>query len=89
MLTLKYCTEESSYQISFKRINSTIVQINGDFPVKADGFMIYKDQLLLGDYSSYRTIYRTLDHGAQFSDRGDTASADLLTSSPDAENTII
>ena len=89
MLTLKYYTEESLHRISFKKLTPTLIQITGDFPIKAGGFQIYKDHLLLGDYRAYRTVYRTIDHGAQFSCDGRTYSAAPSAPAVDRENTVI
>ena len=86
MLTLKYPTEESLYPITFKKLNSTTIQLTGDFPVRDVGFQIYKDHLLLGDYTAYRTIYRTLKNGAQFSCNGTAAPALPPSSPPDTDN---
>lgn len=86
MLTLKYTHEASPYQVTFKKINSTTVQLNGEFPIQATGFYLYKDHLLLGDYTAYKTIYRTLDNGVQFSCGEAAASALPPASPPDAAN---
>lgn len=71
MLNLKYIGESISYPISFQNISNTICQIAGEFPVKAGGFTlsrIGKDDAW--DYSEYKTVYRQIDGGAQFSNDG-------------------
>lgn len=70
MLTLKYAGEKTGYEVSFKSVNEHIIQITGYFPVKQKGFLLYRDGVdePLGDYTDYKTVYREVEHGAQFSD---------------------
>ena len=70
MLTLKYAGEKTGYEISFENVNEHVVQITGYFPVKQKGFLLYRDGVdePLGDYTDYKTVYREVEHGAQFSD---------------------
>ena len=72
MLNLKYIGSEEMYQVSFKSNSKSLVTITGDFPVKKTGFNLYlpgkKD--ILGDYSSFVTLYREIDGGAMFSNDG-------------------
>lgn len=72
MLSLKYAGEKTSYIISFKKISKNIVQVIGDFPVKRKGFGCYKvgSEDVLGDYTDYKTVYREIEGGAQFSNDG-------------------
>lgn len=69
-MLLKYVNEKNSYEVSFKRINSHIVQIKGDFPVKAKGFIVFREDIEDDpwDYKRFKTVYRKIDGGAQFSD---------------------
>ena len=72
MLNLKYIGSEEMYQVSFKLNSKSLVTITGDFPIKKTGFNLYlsgkKD--ILGDYSSFVTLYREIDGGAMFSNDG-------------------
>lgn len=70
MLTLKYSGEKTGYEVLFKNVSQHVVQITGYFPVKQKGFMLYRDGVeeILGDYSDYKTVYREVEQGAQFSD---------------------
>lgn len=72
MLNLKYIGSEEMYQVSFKSNGNNVVTITGDFPIKKTGFNLYlpgkKD--ILGDYSSFVTLYREIDGGAMFSNDG-------------------
>ena len=52
-------------------MNQHILQITGDFPVKTKGFILSRDGYNDNwDYSKFKTIYRTIEGGAQFSDDG-------------------
>lgn len=81
MLTLKYSGEKTGYEVLFKSVNSHVVQITGYFPVKQKGFMLYRDGVEepLGDYSDYKTVYREVEQGAQFSDDESVYAAPLPT----------
>lgn len=81
MLCLKYAGEKTSHIISFKRISKNIIQIMGDFPVKKKGFICTRigSEDILGDYADYKTVYREIDGGAQFSDDGSVYTAPVPT----------
>ena len=72
MIKLKYVGEKNIYDILFKKLNSNIVQITGDFPVKAKGFICFReeDEADEWNYEGFTTVYREIDGGAQFSDNG-------------------
>lgn len=71
MIQLTYIGEKSQYDISFKKINQHIIQIMGDFPVKTKGFILSRDGHNDNwDYSQFKTIYREIEGGAQFSNNG-------------------
>ena len=78
MLTLKYAGEKTGYEVSFKSVNEHIIQITGYFPVKQKGFLLYRVDEPLGDYTDYKTVYREVNHGAQFSDDGSVYIAPLV-----------
>lgn len=70
-MLLKYLNEENTYEINFKKISKNIVEIIGDFPIQDLGFTLSRvNQNDNWDYSSFTTIYRELDEGAQFSNDG-------------------
>lgn len=81
MLTLKYAGENTGYEVLFKNVSQHVVQVTGYFPVKQKGFLLYRDGIedILGDYSGYKTVYREVEHGAQFSDDGTVYVAPLPT----------
>lgn len=71
MIQLTYTGEKSQYDISLKKMNQHILQITGDFPVKTKGFILSRDGYNDNwDYSKFKTIYRKIEGGAQFSDDG-------------------
>ena len=71
MLKMQYIGEEKFHQVEFKNISSNVVQLLGDYPVKAVGFIMYKmNGQHLSDYSGFKTVYREVDGGYQFSNDG-------------------
>ena len=73
MLNLQYIGEKTYYQVSFKKVNSNIVEIIGDFPLKTKGFNLSRignPEAFTGDYSEFKTVYKEIAGGAQFSNDG-------------------
>ena len=72
MLILKYKKLKTPYEVEFSRISGNVVQVLGEVPEKLAGFELYRPDgiTLLGDYAAYKTVYRTVDGGLQFSDNG-------------------
>jgi len=71
MLEMKYIGEDTAHQVSFRNLSSHVCELAGDFPVQTAGFTlsrIGKDDHW--DYSGYKTIYRQLENGVQFSNDG-------------------
>lgn len=71
-MQIQYIKSKEIYEIeSIEQINDNVVQITGDLPIQEYGFMLLEDgKKFDGDYSKYRTIYRRIDSGAQFSNNG-------------------
>ena len=70
MLSLNYVGEYNSYEVEFDR-NEHVVTLKGDFPIKTTGF--YLSQLgKINDlnYTAFKTVYKVIAGGAQFSDDG-------------------
>ena len=68
MLSLNYAGEHDSYEVEFDR-NEHVVTLKGHFPIKTTGF--YLSQLgKLNDlnYTAFKTVYRVIAGGVQFSD---------------------
>ena len=71
MVILKYVGSKSSYEVDFKRISPHVVQIIGDIPLKTKGFTLSRDELDDGwNYKGFKTVYREIEGGVQFSDDG-------------------
>lgn len=72
MLHLIYVGEkEKKYAVDFTQVSEHVIQITGDFPVKGNGFTLSRiDCEDEWDYTGFRTIYRNIEGGAQFSDNG-------------------
>lgn len=71
-MKIQYIKSKETYDIeSVEKINDNVVQITGNLPIQEYGFMLSEDgKDFDGDYSRYRTIYRTIEGGAQFSNNG-------------------
>ena len=73
MLKVKFLGDSTYTKVAFSNVSEHVVQLIGDKKGlnKETGFKIYKmDNLELGDYSDYITIYRELDDGFQYSNDG-------------------
>ena len=71
MLIMKYCGSKTVYEVGFSKISPHVVQVIGDIPVKDKGFTLSRDQSEEDwDYRDYKTVYRQIDGGVQFSDDG-------------------
>ena len=71
-MQLMYVGEKSKYDISFKKISTHIVQIIGDLPIKEKGFILFREDVESDpwDYKKYKSVYRRIEGGVQFSDDG-------------------
>lgn len=69
MLNMKYVGEKTVYEVGFRKISNHAVEIQGDFPVKTKGFTLSRDESEdEWDYKRFKTVYRKIDGGIQFSD---------------------
>ncbi len=70
MILLRYVGEKTNYAVNFKKISKHVLQITGEVPVKKKGFILYRmeDPDDPWDYTEYKTVYREIDGGVQFSD---------------------
>lgn len=71
MLIMKYTGSKTTYEVEFDRLSQHVVQITGEMPVKDKGFTLSRD----GsddewDYKNFKTVYRKIEGGVQFSDDG-------------------
>lgn len=68
---MKYCGSKTVYEVEFSKISPHVVQVTGDIPVKDKGFTLSRDESEDDwDYRDYKTVYRQIDGGVQFSDDG-------------------
>lgn len=71
MLHLTYVGEEGKHAVDFEPINDHVVQLTGDIPVKGNGFTLSRiDSDDAWDYTAYRTVYKLIDGGVQYSNDG-------------------
>ena len=63
--------EIEKYPVEFRKISENIIELNGDFPIQTDGFMLSRENMDdKWDYSGFTTVYREIDGGCQFSNDG-------------------
>lgn len=68
MLLMRYLDQEIKYKIEYKKHSKNVVEIIGDIPVKATGFILSREGKHDNfDYSSFTTIYRKLEGSVLFS----------------------
>ena len=72
MLRLQYIGDNTTYLVEFKKISGQVVQVTGTLPVKTKGFTLsrIKEDAWRADYTAYRTVYREVPGGVQFSNDG-------------------
>ena len=73
MLNLNYIGYPENYSVSFRNINKNIVEVIGDIPSKETGFILTRignPYAFKGDYSEFKTIYKEVEGGFQFSNDG-------------------
>ena len=70
MLSLNYVGECDSYEVEFDR-NERVVTLKGDFPIKTPGFYLSQPGKINDlNYTAFKTVYRVIAGGVQFSDDG-------------------
>ena len=70
MIKIKFNEIEKPINVSFSMQNN-IITLTGNVPKDTSGFIAYTvNDIVLGDYSEYTTIYRVLPDAVQFSNDG-------------------
>ena len=70
MIKIKFNEIEKPINVSFSMQNN-IITLTGNVPQNTSGFIAYTvNDIVLGDYSEYTTIYRVLPDAVQFSNDG-------------------
>ncbi len=71
MLNMRYTGSKTSYEVEFRKVSPRVVELRGDFPAKDKGFTLSRDESDdEWDYKRFKTVYRKIDGGVQFSDDG-------------------
>lgn len=71
MLNMRYAKEQTVYEVGFRKISNHVIELEGDFPIKTKGFTLSRDESDdKWDYKKFKTVYRKIDGGVQFSDDG-------------------
>ena len=70
MIKIKFNEMEKPINVSFSMQNN-IITLTGNVPQNTSGFVAYTvNDIVLGDYSDFTTIYRVLPDAVQFSNDG-------------------
>lgn len=70
MINIQFLDSLETIQATVKKINDHVVHISG-IPINLSGFYVYNQyDVFIGNYSSFKTLYRTLENGFQLSDDG-------------------
>ena len=70
MIKIKFNEIEKPINVSFS-MQDNIITLTGNVPQNTSGFIAYTvNDIVLGDYSEYTTIYRVLPDAVQFSNDG-------------------
>lgn len=72
MIKVKFIGATAMNNVSFARVNNHVVELGGIADAPTTGFTTWRMDGVtqLGDFSSYTTVYRTLDNAVQLSDDG-------------------
>lgn len=71
MLKTKFNDSENYIYTSFSMSNGIVTLKGSDVPESEAGFRLYKSNgKVLGNYDDYKTVYRVLEDGVQFSNDG-------------------
>ena len=70
MIKVRFNNEKVFRDAEFDIVSGKIVQLVGNIEANTSGFGIYHNNMLIGDYSKYTTIYKQVDGGYQFSRDG-------------------
>lgn len=67
---LQFKSSEKNYNIVDISKTEHVVTLIGNIPENTSGFEIFNSNGKIGDYSDYKTVYRKLDNGIQYSNDG-------------------
>lgn len=74
MLNLRYIEETTDYSVSFRNISENVVEVVGaDLPARETGFIVTRigdPSAFTGDYTEFKTVYREVEGGFQYSNDG-------------------
>lgn len=71
MVKVKFIKTSEMIEVGFRIVNKNIVELQGKIPRNENGFNVYsRNNVLLGEYQEYKTIYKVTDNGIQFSNDG-------------------
>ncbi len=71
-MKLQYIGTTTKYDVEISAIKSNVIQVIGSLPMKEKGFNLYDSRGNIYDYSAYKTLYRAVTGGYQFSNNGET-----------------
>lgn len=81
MVKIKFNKSTTSYYVNFRKISDNIVKLFGSgIPESTSGFKAYtENDMLLGDYSDFITVYAVDDDGIRFSNDGSVEPIEEIT----------
>lgn len=71
-MKLVYTGTTTEYKVKIAAIKSNVLQVLGNLPMKEKGFKLIDDEGNEYDYSAYKTLYRAVQGGYQYSNDGET-----------------
>lgn len=81
MIKVKFLDSNQGYYVKFRRVQNNVVKIIGDgIPKNTSGFKTYtENDVQLGDFSDYTTIYSIEADGIKFSNDGSVEPTKTVT----------
>ena len=70
-MKLTYKGEKTQYEVSVQAIKINVLEVDGNLPMKEKGFILTDEDGVEYDYTAYKTLYRAITGGYQFSNNGE------------------
>lgn len=71
-MKLIYAGTTTQYMVDVAAIKGNVIQVLGSLPMKEKGFKLIDDEGTEYDYSKFKTLYREVEGGYQYSNDGET-----------------
>lgn len=70
-MKLIYAGTSTQYEVELTAIKSNVIQVIGSLPMKEKGFKIIDNEGNEYDYSAFKTLYKNVEGGYQYSNDGE------------------